>query len=129
MPRSVSIEHWESDPHRNDDRCDLCGSLARVVRVSREPNDEAPSSPSIRLCPKCLRSQSTHRDLLDRVKQQYPDLWKKEEEEGRVCGVCGGPAEVIVLGEVEVVVVVGISTRSKVRSLPSRSFCQRCAPR
>ncbi len=121
MAPPISIERWHSDPHRKDDRCDLCGSLARVVHVTQGLNEEVPGSVSLRLCPKCLRSHSTHRDLLERVKQQYPHLCDKWDD--HVCEVCGAPAEVTVLS------AHAFAPGGPVRSGASKFFCQRCARR
>ncbi len=119
MPPPVSIERWESEPYRNDDRCDLCGSLARVVRVTLELNAEAPGSASLRLCPDCLRSHSTHSDLLESVKRQYPDLCDERGDD--VCEVCGAPAEVFECS------AHAFAPGGPVLSGESHSFCQHCA--
>ena len=123
MPSSVSIERWQTEPYRKDDRCDLCGRLARVVRVTLEPSQSVADSESLRLCPGCLRSRTTHTDLLEKVKVRYPRLWERCGDQ--VCEVCGAPAEEVVeYAEAEADTTTGTTS---VRSLGSRVFCKRCA--
>ena len=125
MPRSTIIERWESDPDDPDDRCDVCGAASRLVRVTRSEG-QAGSSKSLRLCPRCLEAHSTHHDLLERVKSQYPHL--SQDVAHSVCEKCGAPAEVFSC-HVEVEVHHHIRNRGNIRSTVGHSFCSRCAPR
>src|SRR5262245_21115538 len=119
MGGPVSIEHWESDPHHQDDRCDHCGSLARVVRVTTESSPHA-TPRMLRLCPACLHAHSTHAPLLGSVKRLYPRLWKQFAQE--LCEVCGAPAEDGVFHSVTMV-----HGRSKhLPAPPPQFYCKRC---